>query len=69
MIGAFFKEEGNSCRDRLRLKIYFSKGIKRSIQSSIIKTGIPLNPTDLDGFSHIIALRTSATVKGSKNKL
>jgi hypothetical protein len=40
-----------------------------SIQSLIIKPGIPSSPTDLDGFSRLIALCTLASVTGNKDTL
>ena len=49
--------------------MYFSKGTKISVQPIVIKSGIPSSATDFDGFSRLIALCTSASVTGNKDKL
>jgi hypothetical protein len=67
-IVACFHSLGKHCSDKLRLKIYLGTGTNISVQPLTIKPGMSLVPTDLDGLRRLIALNTSESETGARNK-
>jgi hypothetical protein len=56
------------CWVRLKLNICLSIGIKIPEQPFMIKPGISSCPTDLEGFSLLMVLQTSASEIGARDK-
>jgi hypothetical protein len=62
-----FHAAGKYCCVRLKLKICLRIGLKISEQPFMIKPGISSSPTDLKGFSLLMALQTSASEIGARD--
>jgi hypothetical protein len=67
-IAASFHTVGKYCCVKLRLNICLKIGIKMSEQPFMINPGISSSPTELEDFSLLMALQTSASEIGARDK-
>jgi hypothetical protein len=63
----YFHAAGKYCCVRLKLKICLRIGIQIYEQPFMIKPGISSSLTDLEGFSLLMALQTSASEMGARD--